>query len=82
MANKQRGISDLHLWQGEYLRQFHSVRAALHSLQLQSEQKTKALGPSKAVKAMAFHFDCVNRAFAALNREQPHVDEFAAEVEK
>ena len=68
------GKTDSGLWHGEYLRQFQAIKAALHSLRLQSADRI-AKGPkTKAVKEMAFKFALVEEAFQALNRPEPRCE--------
>ena len=65
------GINDGALWRQEYMRQFHGIKAALHSLRLQSAERL-ARGPrTTAVKDMAFKFALVEEAFQALNTPEP-----------
>lgn len=58
-------------WNQDYLRQFKSIKAALHSLQLQKENRQKLFGSSAAFTEMSFYFDAVDEAFNTLNTTKP-----------
>jgi len=64
------GIPDSALWEKEFLRRLLSVKAALHSLQLQAADKKRMPG-SVAMKRLAHTFETIDRAFDELNRPAP-----------
>ena len=66
--------SDSALWQGEYCRQLLSIKAALHSLKLQTDEHRKLRGHTRAVKQMAHTFEMVDSAFKALNTPEPEIE--------
>jgi len=63
-------LNDGTLWATEYRRQFSAVRAALRSLQLQAEHRSRGR-TSNAVKALSHEFEMVTAAFKALNTPKP-----------
>ena len=65
------GINDSALWQREWMRQFHSIKTALHSLRRQADQRREGKTHTKTVKEMSFHFGLVDEAFAVLNTSEP-----------
>ena len=75
-----RGINDAALWRKEYMRQFHGVKTALHSLRVQTAQRLEKSAGTKAAKEMAFHFDLVEEAFQVLNRPEPRSDSNSEEL--
>jgi len=66
-----KNASDGALWQAEYRRQLLSIKAALHSLKLQTDQRRNEKPVSRAVKQMAHQFEMVDIAFKALNTPDP-----------
>ena len=64
----RESFSELSAWEREYRRQFESVRGALRSLQLQSEERLRV---NKLAK-MRHSFDCVDQAFSAMNGVDPN----------
>ena len=58
-------------WRSEYHRQFQSVKAALHSLRLQTADRRKLFGTTPSFKEMQFYFDAIDQAFVALNQQPP-----------
>ena len=67
-------INDAALWRQEYMRQFHGVKTALHSLRVQTAQRLEKSAGTTAMKEMAFHFELVEEAFQILNRPEPRSD--------
>ena len=59
-------------WTAEYLRQFTSLKAALHSLRLQEQDRRKLFGTAPSFTEMQVYFDAIEQAFEALNRAKPH----------
>ena len=72
MADK---ISDAALWKQEWFRQFHSIKAALHSLRRQTDQRREGKTHTKAVKEMEHWFGLVDEAFAVLNTSEPKTED-------
>ena len=64
----RESFSELSSWEKEYRRQFESIRGALRSLQLQSEERLKV---NKLAK-MRHSFACVDQAFSAMNDVDPN----------
>ena len=63
-------VSDSALWTKDYRRQFLCIRAALHSLQLQQEERRIKNANSSVLQNMLHDFESVDIAFEALNREE------------
>ena len=67
-------ISDITLWEKEFLTQFNNIKGALHSLRLQiGEQKVKN-AKSKSLERMRHTFEMAEIAFQAMNTPEPRSD--------
>jgi len=66
-----RKINDSVLWKREYNRQLLGIKAALHSLKLQSDRQRETRGNTASVKSMQHTFEMVDIAFKALNTPEP-----------
>lgn len=63
--------NDSSLWRGNYLRQLTSIKCALHSLRVQTQEMRAQQRQPKSVQAMEHTFAAVEAAFQALHTPEP-----------
>ena len=71
---QKMGINDSVLWRQEWMRQFHSIKTALHGLRLQTEQRRNGKATAKSIREMEHWFGLVDEAFAVLNTPEPETE--------
>lgn len=73
MSNSPEAISN---WATHFLNRYQGVRASVHAMQLELEQKTAANPTSTSIKRLARESEALNAAFTALNISKPAKETF------
>ena len=70
-SSRQQAFAEQPFWDKEFRRQFEGIRGAIRSLQLQAKEQKDRFPGSKYVQKNSHSFDCLDRAFIALNEPEP-----------